>query len=223
MWGVSLTDPVRPSSLCGEFVLHIPCCTDFYVRRFSYTAHAGFVYLFYLFFIWGVSLTHPVLVSFFIGGVSLTHPVLASFLNSGISLTHPVLALILSGEFLLHIPCWLMFFNLGSFSLTFHADFVFMWGVSLTYPVLLSLLYTFTHYTHLHIWGVSLTYPVLLSLLYTLYTFTHLGSFSYTFHADSVFVQGVSLTHRVLACFFVSGKFLLHIPCRLHFYLGSFS
>ena len=33
---------------------------------------------------------------------------------------------------------------------------------------------------------------------------------------------GVSLTHPVLASF-LCGEFLLHIPCWLHFYVGSFS
>ncbi len=50
----------------------------------AYTSRAAFI------FIWGVSLTHPMLISFFIAAVCLTHPVLALFL---------------SGEFLLHIPC----------------------------------------------------------------------------------------------------------------------
>ena len=44
-----------------------------------------------------------------------------------------------SGEFLLHIPCWI-YFSVGSFSYTSIADFVFMWGVSLTHPVLPSFL-----------------------------------------------------------------------------------
>ena len=91
--------------LCGEFLLHIPCWLYFYLGRFSYTSHAG------LFVTWGVSLTHPVLAVFF------------------------------CGEFLLHIPCWLYslslthtvqassFFNLGSFSYTSRAGFIFIWGV----------------------------------------------------------------------------------------------
>ena len=70
---------------------------------FSYTSHAGFI------FIWGVSLTYPVLASF------------------------------LTGEFLLHIPCWLHFY-LGSFPYTSRAGFIFNWGVSLTHPVLASFL-----------------------------------------------------------------------------------
>ena len=141
MWGVSLTHPVLPSFLCGEFLLHIPCCVDFYAGSFSYTSHFSF---FFSFFISGISHTDPLLISFSIKGVSLTHPVLAPFL---------------SGVFLLHIPCWLQFY-LGSFSYTSHAGFTIIWGVSLTHPMLALIL---------------------------------------------------------------SGEFLLHIPCWLHFYLGSFS
>ena len=40
-----------------------------------------------------------------------------------------------SGEFLLNILCWLYFYA-WSLSYTSHADLVFMWGVSLTHPVL---------------------------------------------------------------------------------------
>ena len=55
--------------------------------------------------------------------------------------------------------------------------------------------------------------------------FVNLGSFSYTSRAAFIFMQGlVSLTHPVLASF-LSGEFLLHIPCCLHFMssVGSFS
>ena len=131
IWGVSLTHPMLAlffyglaSVLCGEFLLHIPCWFCFYVGSFSSTTLATFV------FIWGVSHTHPVLswllckefvlhipyrlhfnlgnsfykchIGFiFIWGVSLTNPMLASFFQSG--------------EFLLHIPCWIYFY-LASFS-----------------------------------------------------------------------------------------------------------
>ena len=123
-----------------------------------------------LFFIGEVSLTHPVLASFFTWEASLVHPVLAFFFSflflgsfsytshvgftflCGVSLTHCVLAFFFfffffflslsvfsSGEFLLHIPCWI-YFSVGSFPYTSIADFVFMWGVSLTHPVLPSFL-----------------------------------------------------------------------------------
>ena len=55
--------------------------------------------------------------------------------------------------------------------------------------------------------------------------FVNLGSFSYTSRAAFIFMQGlVSLTHPVLTSF-LSGEFLLHIPCCLHFMssVGSFS
>ena len=97
MWGVSVTHPVLLSFLCGEFVLHITCCLDFYAGNlwppppfFFFCAHpsdtsrAGFI---------------------FMGVVSLTHPMLASFL---------------SGEFLLHIPCSI-YISVGSLSYRSHA------------------------------------------------------------------------------------------------------
>ena len=125
---------------------------------FSYTSHAGFI------FIWGVSLTHPVLASFSSGEFLLSilywvHFYLGSFSHTScagfycylgsfsytscvgfifvwaVSLTHPMLALFFCGEFLLHIPRSLHFY-LGSFSYTSHAGFTFIWGVSLTHPVL---------------------------------------------------------------------------------------
>ena len=57
----------------------------------------------------------------------------------GVSLTHPVLASFLSGEFLLHIPCWLHFY-LGSFSYTSRAGHIFIGGVFRTRILLASLL-----------------------------------------------------------------------------------
>ena len=56
-------------------------------------------------------------------------------------------------------------------------------------------------------------------------SFFNMGSFSYTLvMLSSFFIGGVSLTHPVLASF-LSGRFVLHIPCWFffHFYLGSFS
>ena len=60
--------------------------------------------------------------------------------------------------------------------------------------------------------GVSLTLPVLPYLF--IYLFINLGSFSYTSHADFVFMWGVSLTHPELTLR-ICGEFLLHIPCWL--------
>ena len=168
MLGVSLTHPVLPLFLCGEFLLHIPSCLDFYVRSFSYTSGAGF-FSSSFFSIWGLSLTHPVLVYFYYWGVSLTHPGLPSFLcgkfflhipcwlhfyfgsfsytsgagfsfSWGVSLTHPTLTSFLSGVFLLRKLCWLHF-HLGSFSYTSHAGFIFLWGVYPTYPMLASFVF----------------------------------------------------------------------------------
>ena len=108
---------------------------------------------------------HPFwLFIFFMWGDSLTHPVLSSFLW-GVSLTYPLLASFLCGEFLLHIPCWLRFylgsfsytsraglsFYGGSFSDTSRAGFTFIWGVSLTHPVL-ALLFCTEFLLHIPYW-----------------------------------------------------------------------
>ena len=193
------------SHFCGEFLLHIPCWLHFYLGSFSYTSRAVFI------LIQGVFLPHPVLryrclckefllhipcwlrgfcCCFFIWGVSFTYPFLFFvfvFLIGGVFLTHPVLASFLSRELLLHIPCWIYFY-LGSFSYTSGATFTFIWGVSLTHPMLASV-------------G---TYP------------------SYPSRAGFIFMRGVSLTHPMLDSFLFR-EFVLHIPCYLHFYLGSFS
>ena len=128
-----------------------------------------------------------------------------SIFMRGVSLTHPVLAPFLCGEFLLHIPCCLLFFYLESFSYTSHDCFVVLWEVSLTLPMLASFLCG----------------EFLLHIPYWLYFY--LGTFSYTsllafffvaFFFFSFFLWGVFLTHPVLALF-LSGDFLLHIPCWL--------
>ena len=60
-------------------------------------------------FIWGVSLTHPMLASFYV----------RNFLHTshakGVSLTHLVMAS-LGGSFFFHVPCWLV--HVGSLSYT---------------------------------------------------------------------------------------------------------
>ncbi len=83
---VSITHPMLASFLSGEFVVHtpwwrhfylagffpsffqsgmyfsyIPCWLHFYLGSFSYTSHAGVI------FICGFCLTHPMLVSFLSG------------------------------------------------------------------------------------------------------------------------------------------------------------
>ena len=191
----------------------------------------------------GVSLTHPMLPFFLF--------FLFFFLREFLLHIHPVPASFSSGSFLLNILCCLHFY-VGSFSYTSHADFVllqipcclhvylgvsftppslpllaflilfFMWGVSLTHPVLSSFYGEFLlhipcwlhfyvgsfSYTSLagfvFILGVSLTHPELVYLFYG-------GSFSDTSRAGFTFIWGVSLTHPVLALLFCS-EFLLHIP-----------
>ena len=175
MWGVSITHPVLVSFLIGGVLLHIPCCLHFYLESFSCKHIRCWLH----FYLWGFSYTSHVGFMFyrgscvghiFIGGVSLTYFVLSSFFIF-------LIFLFLSREFLLHIPCWVHFYR-GSFSHRSHADFTFLWGVSLKHPML-AFLFCFL------IWGVF-------------------------------------LTHRVLASF-LFGEFLLHISCWLHFYVGSFS
>ena len=82
-------------------------------------------------------------------------------------------------------------------------------------------------------WRVSLTHPSLASFLWGEFLLRipcwlcfYVGSFSYTSPAAFIFMQGLSLTHHLLAfffCFFFSGEFLLHIQCSFLFYLGNFS
>ena len=202
--------------LSGKFLLHISRWLHFSVGSFCYTSHAGFI------FIWGVSLTHPMLAFIYIlffnlwnlsytsrcwlhfyAGISLTHPVLALFFIWGVSLTHPVLAsffcgefltrpvlacffvVVFSGEFLLHIPCWLHFYA-GSLSYTSRACFIFMQGVCLTHPVLASFLCR-EFILHIPCW-----------------LHFYAGSFSYTFHA--VLRKWLKI---------ILGEFLSHIPCWL--------
>ena len=128
--------------LCGKFLLHIPCSPHIYLGGLCYTSRARSFFI----FIWGVSLTHPMLASF------------------------------LSGEFLLRIPCWLSFsvfcphFFLGSFSYTSRARFTFIWGVSLTHPMLA-----------LFLCG---------KVLFFLFLFFDLGSFSYAYRTGFFSLSG---------------------------------
>ena len=125
---------------------------SFYAGSFSYTIRAAFI------FIWGVSLTHPMLASFFcgefflqipcwlyfsVGSFSLTHPMLASFSNLGSFSYTSRTVFIFSAESLFNIPCC----------------FIFIWGVSLTYPMLILLLYGEFFFFFFFIWGVSLQIP----------------------------------------------------------------
>ena len=147
-----------------------------------------------------------------------------------------MLASFLSGEFLLHIPCWLhfylgsfsqlhipcwLYFNAGSFSYTSHVDFVFKLEVSLTHPLLPSFLYgEFLLHTPccLHFYAGSFSYTSHPSLLFFFFLYIYI---LFT-NKQTKNLWGVSLKHLVQVCF-LSGEYLLHIPCWLQFYLGSFS
>ena len=193
IWGVSLTHPIlnlpfcgefthplQTSFLCGEFLLYIPICLHFYPERFSYRSCVSSFFLSLFLFL------------FFILGVSLTHPMLGSFL---------------SGEFLLHIPCWLHFY-LGSFSYTSRAGCVFIyflflffiWGVSLTHPMLDLL---FCGEFLLHIPSSLRFFLLFLGSFSSTSCWVHFywGSFSYTSRAGFIFIL----------------EFPLHIPCWIFF------
>ena len=219
IWGVSLTYPVLASFLTGEFLLHIPCWLNLYLGSFSYTSRAGFN------FISGVSLKQPMLASFFIWGVSLPQPLLVSFFFfffffffylGSFSYTTRAGFIFISGVFL-HIPCWLHLY-MESFSYTSRAGLIFMWGISLPHPVLASFLsgeflLHIPRWCHFYV-GSSLIHPAL-ALILSADSLLHI-------HAGFIFIRGVSLTHPVLALV-SSGEFLLHIPRWCHFYLGCFS
>ena len=187
MWGVSLTPPVLTLVLCGEFVLRIPCCIDFYGRSFSYISRARFFIFFIPFFLSREFLLHIPCWFLLVFRGRFSHISHAGFIFIwGVSLTHPVLASLLSVEFLLHIPCCI-YSSVWSFSYTSHAVFTLLCGVSLTYPKLGFLVFLEKRL----IWWVSLTYPV-----------------------GFIFIWGVSLTHPVMA-WPLSGEFLLHNQCWL--------
>ena len=63
--GVSLTHPMLDLFLCGEILLYIPCCLQFWVGSSSHTFRAAFIIM------RDVSLTHPKLHSFLCGKVLL--------------------------------------------------------------------------------------------------------------------------------------------------------
>ena len=161
-------------------LLHISCLLYFYAGSFSYTSHhAGFSFFNLgsfsytsragIIFIWGVSLTHPVLASFLSGEFSYTSHASFIFLW-GVSLTHPMLASFLCGEFP-HILCWLLFFYLVSFSYTSCTGFLNLsWEFFLHIPSVLALFLYGEFPLHMAssplIWGVFITHPVLPSFLY---------------------------------------------------------
>ena len=155
---------------------------------------------------WGVSLTHPMLTLFLCGQFLLHIPCWLLFLIWGVSLTHLMLTLYLCESFSYTSHVGFFFLNLGSFSYTSRADFVFMWGVSLTHPML-TFFWCKEFLSHIRYWLLFLTWGV--SLTHPVLTF---------------FLCGEFLIH--IPCwllFFECGEFLLHIPCWLCFYVGSFS
>ena len=193
----------------------------FNLGSFSYTSH-GFI------FIWGTSLKHPMLASVLFGEFLLHIPCWLPFIFREFLLHIPCWVYFLSGEFLLHVPCWfyfsvvsfsytshvlVSFFNLGSFSYTSRAGFIFISGVCLTYFVLASFSY---------LGSFSYTSPAFFFFFFFFFFLNYRGNFSYTYRAVFTFILGVSLTHPVLASF-LSGEFLLHIPCWLFLSVGSFS
>ena len=177
----------------------------------------------------------PFWLHFYLGSFSYTSHTCFNFLW-GISYTSHVgfffLFFLYSGEFFLHIPCWLHFYA-GSFANSFRTGFISIWGVSLTHPTLA-----------LISCGKFLTHPMLAFLhFYCGEFFLHIlcwlhfyaGSFADSSRTGFISIWGVSLTHPMLALFFVggggggmgavgwgrggsyTGEFLLHIPCWLLF------
>ena len=181
--GESFTPPMLASFLSWEFLLNTPCWFYIYLGSFSYTSRARFT------FMWGVSLTHPVLTFTFMWGVSLTYPMLTLFLCV---------------EFLLHVPCCPNFY-LGSFSSTSYAGFIFIGGgggggVLLCIPCWLSFCVGSFHYTSragfiCYVGSFSYTFPFCPRFC--------LESLPYTSRALFTFIWGVSLTHPMLTCFYV--------------------
>ena len=163
-WGVSLTHPM----LALFFFL------IFNLGSFSYRSRAGFVFMrglsllashipyWLYFYLWSFSNTSHACFIFREGGGrggSYTGEFLLHipcwlyfifiFLIYGFSLTDPVLASFLCGDFLLHIPYWLyLFFYLASFSYTSYTGFIFIWGVSLTHPMLAFCRGSFSYTSH---------------------------------------------------------------------------
>ena len=204
--------------LCGEFVLHAPCCFMWgvsvthplllYVGSFSYTPML-FPVLFYV-----VSVSYTLCANICLEGVLQT---LCCFMFE-VCLRHPLLYHVGSFYLMWEFLTCPMVFYVGSFSYMTHAvlcaDFLlqtawcFMWGVSLTRPVLF------------YVW-ISLTRPMLFhvgSFLCTLVLF-FVGSFSYTslavlcveilLHGPCYFMWGGVVVFLFVFLFFV----FLHGPC----------
>ena len=120
--------------LCGEFLLHAPCC-----------------------FVWGISLTRPML--FCVGSFSYTPRAVLC----GEFLLHNTPQDVLCAKLLFHAPCCfmcgvsltgLMLCYVGNF---LHAPGCFMWGVSLTRSVLCYVGEFLLHALCCVTWGISHT------------------------------------------------------------------
>ena len=151
----------------------------------------------------------------------------------------------------LHIPCWLYFY-LGSFSYTSHADFIFyceefllhipyclcfylgsfsytshaciifLWGVSLTHPTLASFHSFLAFFFFLSVWGISLTHPVQ-AFFFFFFFFFFTGLFRHTMLTSFLFFLSWGVSITHPVLAFTCGEFLLYIPCWLYIYLVSFS
>ena len=140
IWVFFLTHPMLGLFFIGEVSLTHPVLASFFIWEVS-LVHPVLAFFFFFFFFWGVSLTHPMLDLLFCVEFHLHIPcwLFFSFFFFLFFFFFFSLSVFSSGEFLLHIPCWI-YFSVGSFPYTSIADFVFMWGVSLTHPVLPSFL-----------------------------------------------------------------------------------
>ena len=223
MQGVSLTHRELSLSFLffvfwsGLFLLHIP---------------SWFLFLF-------LSLTHHMLASlFFICAVSLRHPVLASLIFVEFFLNTPFWLHFLCGEFLLYIqynvtllPSVNALIARGMFCGAKYSHHTFT-------PIIKHLITT-TANKHpgkksfmKNPTGIKCAYHIKLQIPEDpLLKFTVLikaviriiyNKLINTSRAGFISIWGVSLTHPVLTSF-LSVEILLHIPCWLHFYLGSFS
>ena len=229
----------------GEYLLLLPCWLHFYVGSFSYTSHASSSssssFFFFFFYAGSFSYTSRAAL-IFMRGVSLTYPVLSCFLCKEFLLHIPCCFLFSflffwggGGGGLLHIQCWFHFY-VWSFSCISHAGVIFIWEYllriacwfhfylgSFSYTSRASFHWISGHISFIFMWGISLTHPMLTLFLCGKFLLhipccLHFSawSFSYTSHADFVFMWKVSLTHPVLPSFFCL-EFLLHIPCCLDF------
>ena len=108
------------------------------------------------------------------------------------------------------------------FSYTSHTGFIFIWGVSLTHPMLSFCVVSFSYTSHAGFFLSFFNVRRNSSLHIPCWLHFYLGSFSYTSHADFIFYCGQFILHIPYWLFFLSWEFLLHIPC-LHYFSVGFS